>query len=231
MKTAKWFGVSVVLLCTASLLAEERTAACSRTDRNDKQPWEWTVEERLAKRFDAIDARERRAAYEDTHRAQLRAAAADLESVSFADESASGAIHQSIDGRRNPELFLPHELFESLMSGLQPDAQRRAAQRQFYAPAIRAAGYDPETFWSRLAEVAQAYANVRYESSGATAAMSRRQRCAERHHALEAARRAFGQDLFERFLYTVIAPTKQKASVTVGVDPADELRQAETGCA
>src|SRR4051812_7086158 len=52
-----------------------------------------------------------------------------------------------IDGRTNPELLMPNELFNALLQGLSDDAQVRSVNRQILAPGIRAFGFDEAAFW------------------------------------------------------------------------------------
>jgi hypothetical protein len=138
-----------------------------------------------------------------------------------------------IDGRRNPELFLPHELFDALLSGLSADETERANQRAFFAGAIRRFGYDDAVFWTSLESVAADYLptkNMSCAGSRSEVSLCVRRRCVSRYHALETARSVFGSENFDRFLYTVIAPTMQLASASLDKNLGVSLRNAEFGC-
>jgi hypothetical protein len=205
--------------------------AAQRVDPEPREParkraWEWTLEERLAQRLDPADIRERETVYREKYREQLKASSVRLHAERSNRE---GAIEYGIDGARNPELFLSHELFDSLLTGFTRDDSLRVKQRAFMQPKIRRFGFtDDELFWAQLTSVVGEYASLKYAPSSTRP--SRIEVCRARHRALEAARQVFGRERFEEFLYMVIAPDKQTSVVTFGVDPATELRKDEAGC-
>ena len=146
-------------------------------------------------------------------------------------------IEYIVDGHRNPELFLPHELYDMLLSGLTPDESLRLKQRAFYQPFLRKLGYDDAAFWNALASINGEYLLVRFGdtqshfSSTANMQAATDARCRVRFNALEAARRLFGRAAFDRLLYTVVAPTAMKSTTTTSSGHfADDLRRAEQGC-
>jgi hypothetical protein len=195
--------------------------------------WNWTVEERLAQRFDRARIQERSLAYKRTG-GEVRAQSmpADSDGVASAPQ-----FEYVVDGQRNPELFLPHELYDLLLTGLTPDESLRAKQRGFYQPLLKQLGYDDAAFWNALASVNGEYLLVRFgnrPSGFANKAMMQaagNARCEARFKALEAARRLFGRAAFDRLLYTVIAPTAMVSkSATSDVHLEDDLRRAEKGC-
>ena len=181
-----------------------------------KRVWEWSVDERLAERLDPAHILERQVAYERAHaKALQRSPDPEPQPANFA---------HVIDGRRNPELFLPHELFDALMTGLTGDGTLRGKQRAYYGRAIRAFGYDDAEFWAQLESVSALYLAVR--SSGRADAV-----CGARHDALQAARELFGRERFDEFLYVVIAPSSQKSEAATDAGHlAEELRRAVRGC-
>lgn len=201
------------IFCFVALLL---IATLSEAGSAGRRPWQWTVEERLALRFDPEHIKARRLAQQaDDPRAAT-------------DGSATGTAGRrvtiyGIDGARNPELFLPHELFDGLLTGFTPDLELRARQRQSFARAIRAFGYDDAEFWRRLEVVSAEYVALKYDGRADRTAL-----CRARHAALQAARNTFGG--FDVFLYTVIAPSARKA-VTSEVDDAARLRDEAVGCA
>lgn len=185
--------------------------------RPAKQPWEWTLEERLAMRLDPAGIAKRR-----QH---------DARELTVEEP---GEHRNSIDGNLNPELFLPHELFRSLMSGFARDDARRRHQREGFRRGIIAAGFDEEEFWSTLRSATETYVdNWVYPPPGTKPPEIpgvRWPMCREAFLALNRAREAFGKERFDRFLYEVVAPGTQYASATNAPDPSAELRFVAGGC-
>lgn len=128
----------------------------------------------------------------------------------------------SIDGRRNPELFLPIELFQIFVSGaFHEDAKGRAIYRQARLEASKVAL--PPDFWTRLEEITHTYVVTlnrarALNGQAATAEGNDRERlrkesqdiqatqCQTLAENLDAARNAFGRQFFDRFLYESVAP-------------------------
>src|SRR5436190_2230470 len=69
-----------------------------------KEIWDWTLDERLAKRFDPADVRARNRVEVEAHGEAARASAM---SGSGREMRSVPVMEYNIDGRRNPELFLP----------------------------------------------------------------------------------------------------------------------------
>ena len=203
----------LVAIFVISTIPVRHLAATESSAATPKAPWEWTTDERLAGRVALL-----------TPGAQGRIKAAET----------SEPIGYAIDGRRNPELFLAHELFDALLTGLMPDDALRARQRGFYETALERLGYQDDAFWSSLASVSSEYLAFRFGGKAGTADETRQwvlDRCRARYEALEGARRVFGRRQFDRLLYTTVASTMQYAAAG-GTAPAavDALRQAEEGC-
>lgn len=190
-------------------------------DQPERKAWLLTIEQRLAQRFDPEDIEKRRVAYGTEHPAAQKQTRA-------IDATAEKALVYVIDGRRNPELFLPHELFDLLVSGLTTDQVLQHKQRSFYGPFIRAMGLDEGEFWRDLSTAAGRYVQMKYGDLGPEPTDDAR--CRARHEALQLARQAFGYEQFDRILYTVVAPTAQYSAASSGGDPAVALRRAEEGC-
>ncbi|MGH2628033.1 MAG: hypothetical protein ACRDHY_15445 [Anaerolineales bacterium] len=218
---ALWLGA----LCPFLLLPP------SQAQITAKAPWEWTTEERLAARFDPEQIAARRA-----------------EALAKQDEP--GPVPAPgfavINGARNPELLLPWEIFQHLLAqGLNPlpplqDEFRRRAE------ALAPGGELPANFWNRLrlaggdflaaagtrraliAELNRAPETARAAISAKIAAAGTGY-CEKRVRALERARKEFGRDWFDRFLY-------QAAAADMGLiwpeaeSWPEQLRQAEVGC-
>jgi hypothetical protein len=186
-----------------------------------KQPWEWTIEERLAARLDPVNIAERHEVEEIKDRAAgiVRRARAN-----------AGPHRHSIDGDRNPELLLPHELFDNLVTGLASGELRRR-KRESLRAGILASGFDEELFWSQLYSAASEYVDeYAYPRSDGAVVREDRGRCRASFTALTNARQIFGQDRFDRFLYEVVAPRIRLAWATTAEDPATELRFVTGGC-
>ena len=144
-----------------------------------------------------------------------------------------------IDGRQHPELFLPTELFESLVRRGYVDV---ALWREIHERDLAAAGL-PDTFWAELEGIAAPYidslrrqraAAVRGRDNPRLMAESRREiatagasLCRQRAAALRGARDHFGP-AFDEFLYKAIAPG-HSISTDDPLDPA-KLRAREDGC-
>lgn len=192
----------VLLLASLSTIA---TAA----DVPIKKPWMFTLEERIALRTDPVAMRERARKHEET-----------LRSPTPAHER--GVAVDAFDGRTNPELFLPHEVFRTLMSMAFVGPSRNGASfRQGFMPEVGRHGL-PIDFWERLEKVTAVYitdartevdllepatqATERGRKAREALRIKQKDLCASRAAALDAARKEFGQERFDRFLYEAIAP-------------------------
>ena len=156
--------------------------------------------------------------------------------------TASDRYAVRIDGRRNPELFLPIELFRNLLSGLSGDPSGRPVLREAFAPVVERLTLPPD-FLDQIAETSSEYiaAHKRIrrlnaelaERPGADDVRSERDvlgaaQCATLFEALESARARYGRERFERFLYEAVAP----GMVVVLAEPEDavDLLKWEGGC-
>lgn len=189
----------------------------------------WSIEERLALRFDPAHAEKRRAEYNASKPSAVNAQS------SGAAHATPDADHEgtviTIDGKRHPELFLPHEVFDGLMTGFTPDLELRGLQRAGFASGIESLGFDADSFWIRLWPVAKRYVELKYAAGRRSeTAADRDASCRERFAALVAARNLFGAERFDMLLYEVVAPRTWMSSVATGTDPASELRREAAGC-
>jgi hypothetical protein len=202
-----------------------------------RQPWEWTDEERLAVRYDAKSVAERAAA-----------AAADPHGPRFHSQKAgpqplAKKTMQVIVGDRNPELFMPYELFDTFLAGgfVQNDPslfRQEIDERGAYLEL-------PADFWPVMQEITKTFVTSRREQMrlGRTlngpddprqaevqAAIKRLQAgdCAARADALAEARRRFGRTVIDRLLYELMAP----GSLHFSDDPFPPARLLEIarGC-
>jgi hypothetical protein len=184
-----------------------------------KEPWEWTIDERLVNRFDPQKIREREQAYGAAH-PQLQSRRA--------EPLSANEIRYRIDGHRNPELFLPHELFDYLLHGFNTDPALQLKTRAAYASCLTRAGFDPEQFWPALESISTPYLALRDRKINSRSEAA--EQCHARFVALNAARRVFGSDRFDRMLYTAVAPDSQFSEGTTFRDPARRLRREAAGC-
>jgi hypothetical protein len=211
-------ATSVAALADSDIQGREPASQASGKPL-DRPAWIWTTEERLAMRFDPVEAETRRSAYAATLPPRITQAS---RRPLRADEMVI-----TIDGRRNPELFLPHELFDGLMTGFSPDPAIRDMQRGYYGPGIVSSGFHEDLFWSQLSSVAAQYLDYKYGNSKSSRDASEGCRLADA--ALRAAREVFGSDQFDRLLYEVVAPLTWMSTVGSASD-ADELRRVAGGC-
>lgn len=186
-----------------------------------REPWRLSIDERIQLRLDpaAIEARR-------------RAWTADQTSA-FQREASTGAGSRFIiDGRRNPELLLPFELMDFLLSGVSGPMERQQAFRRTVSDGIAAAGWRHDEFWRELERIRAADsprpAHTRRARREPTAEAEGREHCAARAHVLALARERFGHEAFDRFLYLAVAP---KITTFAEVPTsAEHLRAAEEGC-
>jgi hypothetical protein len=175
-----------------------------------QSPEEWDLERRLAERFD------------DARNAE-RIAVATAKSPNLSLHSASdapGSRVYLIVGWRNPELFLPHELFDTLLD-VDPSG------RDSYGEKLGDLGWDAASFWTTLDQLSAAYRAVRYKQQLDSGAVSA---CRARFDALEQARKTFGPQKFDAFLYSALPPGMVMRTSTPEPDPAASLRQQARGC-
>lgn len=228
---SKFTSVVVVGILASSVSLAAAKPTDTRT-RETKQAWEWTLEERIAHRTNVELARERVVAAKRTQ-------------TSSADNLERRRTVDAFDGKTHPELFLPHEVFEQLISmAFWRDPRSGQLIRDDLLPEIKRHGL-PEDFWERLEAVSAVYngdfwalkdigAGVREQSGRrrrqAEEAMALKQAdiCRSGAEAFAAARIGFGRERFDRFLYEVIAV---KMFYVAGRLPnPDALRKNEGGC-
>ncbi len=146
-----------------------------------------------------------------------------------------------IDGQTSPELFMPIELFNALLQGLADDEQVRAVSRETLAPGIRAFGFEEAAFWTKLDQATSNFRDQLRERSRREWSQRRAARsegvptptdlklCQARVATLASVRDVFRTEGFDRFLYTVVAPT-----ITITTEGAyetpDHLLSIERGC-
>lgn len=228
--------VLAIAVPSTGLFAQEGTVT-------KKPAWQWTTEERLKVRFDPVSIRER---YERKQAAlrDLRARTGRGGRVAVTAGSAEGHLSNSINGRDNPELFLPFELFILLIrDAFDLDTERGVGKRSRLNPIVETLA-DPAEFWPALEEAASTLIDAQHEESrrfaqlNAAATDDERDRiraemdrlpsqCEMRRQALDNAVRKLGQENLYRLLYEGIAPT---TAVSSSGDLPEQLLFIERGC-
>lgn len=204
-----------------------------------KPAWKWTVEERLAARFDpeAVEAQEvARKAHEDELRKQSPEGRLPLDEL-LAQMTGPEPVTITLDGSKTPELYLPGELFWVLIDrGLQQE-QGSADLGKFWVRIegrAAALGFGSD-LWDRLEKVAAPYVAlqrsadrlrfVKQQEDGERKEEAHR-RCVARAQALRAAEAEFGHEAFLRLLYEAVAPDEYQVQI-LGPEPVDYQRHAD----
>jgi hypothetical protein len=218
-------GIVLLLACFA---------AAPLTAQSSREPWTLTLDERIALRTSPELAAER-----------VRDGSVVQASGVKTAKSAERAFVDAFDGKGHPELFLPHEVFDELIK-LSFSGSPRSSQmiHDGFRQDVERLGL-PADFWERLRSLSTIYiADLSDLSTVGTGlrlqkghARERSEEilgskeidvCRSRADALDAARREFGRERFDHFLYEVIA-----TNMFYGADrlPHPELlRNAERGC-
>jgi len=222
-------AVAFLLAGAASAQPRESTAVANS---GRKPAWQWALDERLAARFNPA-AMKARAAQD--------AAGRERAAAQFGERFDAEADQHSINGRREPELLLPSEVFRNLISRAFPeDGQGQGEVRRRFEEGAAVLGFGSD-FWVRLETVAAPYLKVRNDRyQRAMAALARSEapessesdelaHCRSLAQALNEAKAEFGDELFLRLLYQEVAPTM---AITYSVDEGtrDRLRSQEGGC-
>lgn len=221
-----------VLLAGAGVGQAQEARREQASSEPPKPAWRWTLEERLAARFDParMKARAAEAAVEREKAAKI-----------FGERFDAADNQHSIDGRREPELFLPTELFETLLSwGFPLDSENQAEQRETIEERAVVLGFGRD-LWGRLERASLPYLQIRQQRHRrAMAALARSElfedteveatlACQARAKALAAAKAEFGEETFLRFLYEVMTPSLS-FDYLVEEDTVEHLRTMEGGC-
>jgi hypothetical protein len=160
------------------------------------EPWKWRLEDRISARTSA-DARKARL----KEAGRPPASAPGLEPIDI------------IDGKVHPELFVPVELLEALVSlhVLKPDWLRDEIAAR--SDDLFRTKHDRAKLEALIELYAAAMRQERHlldAGSNAELPAIRKEKRKAEATALRNLRAAFGKERFDRFLYTVIAPTRRK---------------------
>jgi hypothetical protein len=214
---------SLILFVLLAVYAISTIGQPADEPRVSKRPWQWSDTDRIAARLDA--------SYIHKHM-----------------KSDGGQVAFSINGRETPQLFLPYELFNSLMGGLNADVTFRDTTRAMLYEHIKSFGYaDPDAFWNELERIVAPHLalvrrteTLRNQLRGASRpdrdAIAREIErssiplCRSRADALASARAHFGRETFDRFLYSVVAPQLSVNAPLPSADEARGLAYVEGGC-
>jgi hypothetical protein len=231
--TAAW----CIALIALSGSAQGQTAEHRPVGEVQKPAWKWTLDERLAKRYD-LDEIKARAEAKSIEDAKVREMFKDLPGAS---DMGRNSRADSIDGKAHPELFLPGELFDALLGDAFPSDELSPLEtrRHLDAP-VAALGFGRD-FWMRLRRVAAPYLDLQREDEQLALGEARQPPsakrsdshgtalCQARAEALAAAKTEFGDERFLRLLYEAVAPNLA-ISYVPDESPADHLRFVEGGC-
>ena len=221
-------------IAAALLMVVPTLASGAHGQDSPRPPWKWTDEERIAKRYDPSSMRSREDAY-----------------VAETEGAAVAKGRDVVQGDKNPELFLPSELYRGLlMRAFSPVPEASQGFRDGYQSKSAGLRIDDD-FWQRLERTARPYldsikAQLALVKEYQTAHPGRRAEidrqddergmtdCRLVIQNLEAARATFGREAFDRFLYEAVAPSMLSASVFGTSDDsyvsADHLRYLAGGC-
>jgi hypothetical protein len=243
-------STTIVLTLAAMALAGAHLAKAEEAKvkvKPEKPAWQWTLDERLAKRFDPEARRARvaaKTAEETAYQKRLDAAG------SFPLDGAGGFVEESrrrdidvINGRKNPELFLPVELFTYLIQdafppeGVDPSEYRRMVEERAVA-----LGFGSD-LWTRLGKVAAPVLRLERQreelakrnpsgvrvKKGAEMDDSDLVLCRARAEALAQAEAEFGKESLFRLLYqATITSTEVVYDLYGGME--EHQRYLEGGC-
>jgi hypothetical protein len=248
MVSLEFGGCKAPSIVLAFLLLAGSLPAGAQSERSSRRPaWKWTVEERLARRFDpeAMAARAREQA------AEREAANArfpeDADDPLFKVDDLGGPPMEVVEGGKAPELFLGWELFSDLLDrGLPADGLVRPGARERIEARAAALGFGKD-LWPRLEKAAAPFIELRRQAElrrqeerlrplqagklmdGFKMDSEGLRLCRTRAQALTAAKAEFGEEAFLRLLYEVVAPNLHIAGM-LAPGLAEHLRFLEGGC-
>ena len=180
-----------------------------------REPWEWSAQERAAARRDPTKRLERLRSYES-------------------NQNKVPPLADVLDASKNPELFFSTELFENLVRFgfvMLPETYQ-------YVVAERSSDlFRDHADWERFGVIVREYADVlRQEKSSADAldtdgvSKANAAKCAASARALRAARKEFGRERFDRMLYET-ARFKRTYSLDTDLDGViRRAREREEQC-
>jgi hypothetical protein len=218
-------GGMVVLVLLVVLLLIPGGIASAATVHLHKPAWQWSLDERLAARFDPAAQAARQAAHRDI--------IVNLHLDGPADV---------VDGKETPELYLPTELFNQLLNVAFFDLDFLGPERRHGIEARAVALGFKSDLWPRLESAVSPYLKLRrtpYTLFGGQATLGGKgllgqpsrelSLCHLQSDALAAAKAGFGERAFLRLLYEAVAPTT-RLSYTINSISRAQARFVEQGC-
>lgn len=221
---------SILLAATTSAAGTNAPGECGDWPR--KPAWEWTDQERLERRFDDQCMAARR--LQAGHRSRPDGSC-----------HSSGAVSDFVFGTDTPELFMPWQLFDTLLrNAIVAESKFAAMQRRRFEDRANAQELPlPGRFWERLEVATGEYVALLREQremasrlDGASPAERRvlvgrvqelqRPNCAVRQLALSRVRAEFTASTFDQFLYSSVAP----GICSSGDSALDMLEWVGRGC-
>ncbi len=216
----------------SAIAQSQENGTSTRQEKPKKPAWQWTVEERLAARFDPEGMKVR---------AAREAELARKTAARFGESFDISSDQHSIDGKREPELFLPGELFDALLShAFHHSSLHQREMRPYIEERAAVLGFGSD-LWVRLEKVAAPFLRLQGEQQlRVLAAAGHAQELKDSDHdnlmicraqskAFADAKAAFGEQAFLRLLYEAVAPT-MSLGYQLKEGMADQLRFRERGC-
>ena len=156
----------------------------------------------------------------------------------------------TIDGKKHPELFFRHELFDELVSVFCPANVHRDAMKAGWGSEIRSLAIDDQAFWAKLERSIGGYrppycgkrglirpehrveaVRIRnFRGEGEVTIHVDRQSCRNRYAVFLAARRAVGPATLDEVLYRLVGTKEWISYSSTKPHYVDELLYWETGC-
>lgn len=208
---------------------------CSSVAASAKEPWEWTVEERLKLRFDAAAVRERVSAH------QARRAGRSVATSSV--NSGEPIPADYISGKAHPEAYFPSEIVTMFVRSAYAFDDEAAAEFRLSAAQRTASLGLPEELLSVFAHEAEEFILMMKEEvalrdrmdsaadaprAAAELQILQSRLCPVRFALMRRMRQRYGTD-FDRWLYRGLAPDWATAIFTTSRN-AETLRNEEQGC-
>ena len=208
-----------------ALLLAPPGAATAAAVHLHKPAWQWTLDERLAARFDPAAQAARQAAHRDALAGLHLGGPADM-----------------VDGRESPELYLPTELFNQLLDVAFLDLEFLGPERRHSIETRASSLGFKSDLWPRLEAAVSPYLKLRrtpYTLFGSQAPLGGRglfgqpsrelSLCHLQAEALASAKAEFGERAFLRLLYEAVAPTT-RLSYTINSLSRAQAKYIEEGC-
>jgi hypothetical protein len=209
---------------------------CSSVVAAAREPWEWTVDERLQLRFDAAAVRERLSSH--------RVDSATRRTPSSNGVSVGEALPMDyISGKTHPELYLPFEIVtmfvraaygsdDDVAEGFRVSAAQRAASLGLPEDFMSVFAREADGFIAMMKEDVALRDRIASAGDAPRAAteleLLELRLCPVRFSLMQRMRALYGSG-FDRWLYGGLAPDWSTAIFTTRRD-ADTLRKTERGC-